>query len=347
MSDISYRIYRFFKSDLLAFYFLGLITLLLLVWTVSAAMRQKGSEFDVPKPGEKVLRVDGNSITSIDPRYFTGTFVTQQALFEGLVEFSRDGKVAPGVAESWDVSDDLLTYTFHLRKNRKWSNGDPVTSEDFRYAWIRVGNPRIAGGTWWYNSGLSLIRNFRDFGLGCQIPPEEVAISAPDPWTLQVTLGYPQPDFPESLLHPVCLPVPMKVVERCEESGEDWTSPKNLVCNGPYIVEKWLFNSSMSLIPNPYWTGERGNLDRIVLVLNAAGGITAYENNEVDITPAGNVPDVRYCQRNPYLRKDLVTCPTSIVHFLMPLKTQHALMSDTRFRRALTMGADIDRKSVV
>ncbi|MCX7018187.1 MAG: peptide ABC transporter substrate-binding protein [bacterium] len=343
MGDLAYMVRRFFKSDLLAFYGIGLVTLFILVWSVYAATRQKGAEFDVVKPGEKVLRVDGNTVTTIDPRYFTGTFITQQALFEGLVEFTRDLRVAPAAAERWDVSEDLLTYTFHLRKDRRWSNGDLVTAEDFRYAWIRVGNPRIAGGTWWYNSGLRFIRNFQEFGMGRNIPPEQIGIEAPDSWTLRVTLKSPTPDFPDSLLHPVCLPVPKKVVESCEKQGKDWTQPGNFVCNGPYIVEKWLFNSSMSLKPNPCWSGERGNLDRIILLLNAAGGVTAFENNEVDITPAGAIPDIRYCFRNTRLSGALVTSPTSTVHFLMPVKTQHPIMSDARFRRALTMGADLPK----
>jgi len=165
-------------------------------------------------------------------------------LFEGLTTYAADGSVIPGVAESWEVSDDLLTYTFHLRDDARWSNGEPVTADDFVYSFQRMLNPATAAQ---YAIMLYPIANAQGVNEGT-MPPEMLGARAIDPSTLEVTLMAPAPYFLQMLAHQSTFPVYRPNVE---EFGDTFVRPGNLISNGAYTLQSFTPNDRIVLVKNP------------------------------------------------------------------------------------------------
>src|SRR5690554_928163 len=233
----------------------GLAMLLLLGLTGLAACDKGGGE---KKPessakSEKSATDDGfragskaeafTFVVAADPETFDTAKMTgapegriAMQLFEGLLipgpttEDLDDPKdlMHPGVAKSYDISEDGKTYTFHLREDAKWSNGEPVTSADFVYSWKRILTPGFPAD---YVSMLYVIKGAEAYNKS---KPEEadwetVGIRAPDAKTLEVELNNPTPFFPELTAFYTFFPVPEKAVE---EFGDEWTRPENIITNG-------------------------------------------------------------------------------------------------------------------
>ena len=158
-------------------------------------------------------------------------------LFEGLMNQDEDGNLIPGVATGFEASDDKMTYTFTLRKNAKWSNGDPVTAHDFVYAWQRAASPELASPYSWYIELMS-IENGGDVLSGDKAPTE-LGVSAPDDHTFVVNLTTPLPYFPQMTTHGTTFPVHRGTIEA---HGADWTKPENIVSNGAYVLTEHVPN---------------------------------------------------------------------------------------------------------
>jgi oligopeptide transport system substrate-binding protein len=158
------------------------------------------------------------------------------------------GEIDPGVAERWEISPDALHYTFHLRNDALWSNGDPVTAEDFLYAWKRALTPETASE---YVYQLYYIRGAKDFNEGKTKDFSTVGVRAPDPHTLEVTLANPTPFFLDLCAFTELLPVHRATVEKYS----DWsTKPEHFIGNGPFLLREWLPFDHMRLVKNPkYW----------------------------------------------------------------------------------------------
>ena len=141
------------------------------------------------------------------------------ALFEGLTAYDARGQVVPGVAETWEISPDGRAYTFHLRRNARWSNGDQVTARDFAGSWQRTLSPRRAG-----NIGYQLhyIRNGRALNEGSLADFAQVGVHATDDWTLRVDLASPTPFFLDLCASPPLMPVHLASVARW---GDEWIKP--------------------------------------------------------------------------------------------------------------------------
>lgn len=208
----------------------------------------------------QVLNVgNGSEPRDLDPHTVTGVPESQivQSLFEGLV--GKDPKTlqpTPGVAESWTVSKDGKTYFFKLRKNAKWSNGEPVTAADFIYSWKRLLDPNTASE---YAYQGFYIRGGKDFHEG----KKEVALGlkSTEPYTLEVSLENPTPYFLSLLYHHSLYPVHQATVEKHQVR---WTRPENMVSNGPFVLKKWQMNQVISVEKNPnYWDVEKVKLDKV------------------------------------------------------------------------------------
>ena len=157
---------------------------------------------------ESILRRgNGSEPHSIDPQTAEGVPESNilRDLFEGLIGEDASGNLVPGVAEKWEVSDDGKIYTFHLRDNAKWSNGEPVTADDFVYAWQRAVNPATGGE---YAFILYPVKNAEAIASGQEKNLEALGIKALDGRTLQVELNYPTPYFPrpDDALHHLSRP---------------------------------------------------------------------------------------------------------------------------------------------
>ena len=188
------------------------------------------------------------------------------ALIEGLVsEDPKTLKPLPGVAESWDISEDGLLYTFNLRKNAKWSNGDPVTAHDFVYSYRRILNPNLASQYASMLHGLKNARKYHEEGLKWE--EAKVGAVAIDNHTLQLTLENPTPYFLELLNHYSWFPAhppTIKKFDAFEKQGTPWTRPGNYVGNGPFILSEHKVNSVIEVKKNPnYWDAETVSLEAI------------------------------------------------------------------------------------
>src|SRR5208283_2098571 len=187
------------------------------------------------------------------------------ALFEPLTWLdARTSDPVPAAADRWDVSGDGLVYTFHIRQNARWSNGDPLTSGDFVYSFHRILTPAFAAS---YSYMLWPIKNAEAFNAGRISDYSKVGVEAPDASTLRITLERPTPYLPALAAHNTWLPVHRPVVEkfgRMDEKGTKWTRPGNLVGNGAFTLAEWVPNARVAVVKNPlYWNAAKTRLNRI------------------------------------------------------------------------------------
>ncbi|MGV6848752.1 MAG: peptide ABC transporter substrate-binding protein [Marinibacterium sp.] len=233
--------------------------------------------------------------SSVDPQVVedvSGSEIVRD-LFEGLLNQDENGNLVPGVAESFSSNDDNTVYTFKLRDNARWSNGDPVTAGDFVYAWRRAASPELASPYQWFIELMS-IDNAGAIIKGDK-PVEDLGVKAIDDHTLEVTLSQPLPYFAQMVTHSTTFPAPQKVIE---QYGSDWTRPENIVSNGAYVLTEHLPQERSVRERNPmYWDNEHTIIDKVVaLVINDENvALTRYLAGELDRTeiPAGQYPRLK------------------------------------------------------
>jgi oligopeptide transport system substrate-binding protein len=201
---------------------------------------------------EQILQIgNGAEPKDLDPQVVTGNPEGHilRNLFEGLVvKDPRTAEPREGVSEMWKFSKDGTQITFLLRQNATWSDGSPLTAEDFVYSWTRLLSPSTAaeGAFQAY-----AIKNGEEFNKGKITDAKQLGLRAIDARTFQVTLKYPVPYFIRLISHYNFYPVPRKAIEK---HGSAWTRAGNLVSNGPFLLEKWEVNKVISLKKNPkYW----------------------------------------------------------------------------------------------
>ncbi len=210
---------------------------------------------------------NGSEPQDLDPSTVTG--VPEQrivsALFEGLMS-ENPKTLAPecAVAQSWASSNDKMIYTFNLRKNAKWSNGDPVTADDFVYAYNRILSPKLGSQNAYM---LYCIKNAEKFNKGQLTDFSKVGVKAIDKNTLQITLSKPTPYFLSLITHMAWFPVNKKTIEhygQMDQRGTKWTLPCNHVGNGPFKLKDWEVNKVISVVKNPYyWDADNVKLNEI------------------------------------------------------------------------------------
>jgi len=260
-------------------------------------------------------------------------------LFEGLMNQDADGNLVPGVATGYTKSDDGLTYTFTLRDNAKWSNGDPVTAGDFVYAWQRAASPELASPYSWYLE-LMAITNVSEVIAG-EMPKEELGVSAPDDHTFVVTLSQPLPYFPQMVTHGTTFPVPQKVVA---EFGSDWTKPEHIVGNGAYMLTEWVPQERMVRVRNPmYWDNEHTVIEKVVrLVINEdAQALTLFQAGDLD---KSNIPSGQYPALSEQYPAEANSFPSlcSYYYTFNLREDAPAWEHDVRVRQALSLAVDRD-----
>ncbi|BBH53391.1 peptide ABC transporter substrate-binding protein [Fluviispira sanaruensis] len=178
-------------------------------------------------------------------------------LFEGLVRDNNEGAVVPAGAEKWDISADGLTYTFHLRKNAKWSNGDPVTAHDYVFGMQRLADPKVAST---YSFLIHAIKNGAEVNEG-KIPVSSLGAKALDDHTLQVQLAKKNPAILDILVMRNFSPVHKKELEKY---GDKYFQPGTLVSNGPYKLTYWRVGDKLTLVKNPhYWNANKTVIEEV------------------------------------------------------------------------------------
>lgn len=298
---------------------------------------------------EQILhRGIGHDLADLDPHLATqaSDYHVLSALFEGLVaEDPVDLHPVPGVAQAWDVSPDQLTYTFHLRDDARWSNGEPVTAQDFIASWRRILTASLAA----ENAPLLyVIQGAEAFHKGQLTDFAQVGVAAPDARTLRLTLEHPTAYFLSLLTHPAWFPVHVSTIRKFgdpAQRGSAWAQPGRFVGNGPFTLKDWQRGQQIVAEKSPvYW--DAGNVRLHAIHFHAIDSLDAEERafragqlHLTDALPPGKVAAYRR-DRPQLLRID----PLLATYFYR-LNVTRPFLSDPRVRRALTLA--VDRAAIV
>ena len=288
---------------------------------------------------QQVLHIgNGAEIQTLDPQRGQGdpSAIVLRDLFEGLVDEAPNGDLIPGAAESWTVSDDGKTYVFDLRRDARWSNGDPVTAADFVFGMQRGANPATLSA---YSFILAPIANAVAITAGKK-PPSELGVRAVDDYTLEIRLDHPAPYFLGLLTHATTYPLHRASVKKY---GEQFTRPGNLVTNGAYKLDDWVVQSHIKVVRNPYfWDNEHTTVDEIWFYptedLNSE--LQRYRAGELDYTYVIPASQVGWIRKN--LPNELKVAPYLSTYYYGFNTTRPPFKDNPKLRRALSLAIDRD-----
>lgn len=292
-----------------------------------------------------LLLGNGPEPQALDPHVSTSTSALniQLALFEGLVSPHPETlEPLPGVAESWTVSDDGLTWRFALRESARWSDGFPVVAGDFAAAWRRALEPAQGCP---YAGMLYVLVGAEAFNRG-GADPADLGVRALQPDLLEVRLNRPVPYFLSLLMHPVWYPVPSHLL-KAPSTGDrvgSWTLPESFVGNGPFVLKEWRPNTYLETARNPrYWDAGSVRLAGVrYYAIDEPGAeeraFLAGQLHATDALPPARVPAYRK-EDSPFLRID----PYLGTYYILP-NVREGVLSDPRVRRALSLA--IDRRAI-
>lgn len=265
-----------------------------------------------------------------------------RALLEGLVEIDpADCHPVPGVAERWETSADGLTWTFHLRTDARWSNGDPVTAHDFTYAWRRVLSPALGAE---YRDQFFCLKHAQAFSAGKVTDFSQVGARAADDRTLVLTLEHPVPYLPTLVSQFQWFPVHRATIEkfgRIDQRGTAWTRPGNFVGNGAFVLQEWTPNQVVRVVKSPtYWDRDHVRLQAAAFhpIENVTVGEAAFRAGQLHITaaPVDKVAAYRGDPRRAALLHESASLRTAFFR----LNCAHPPLNDVRVRRALSLAID-------
>lgn len=285
-----------------------------------------------------VYRGNGGDPGSLDPALAEDVhaFNILTDLYEGLVSESAAGDLVPGLAESWTISDDGLIYTFTLRSEARWSNGDPVTSLDFVNAFRRVANPDTASV---YGFLLEPILHFSEVQNG-SLPVDQLGVTALDERILQIRLAEPSPQIIAVLAMPIAFPAHEFTVAR-----RAFTDPDSFVGNGAYSLIAYNIGGPTRLRRNPmYWDAGSVAVEEVVYlpIVDPGTELNMYRTGELDITNTIPPEHVRSLREN---RPDELRIAPSLALYYLAFDLTEPPLDNALLRQALSMA--IDREQLV
>jgi oligopeptide transport system substrate-binding protein len=243
---------------------------------------------------EQVLRMGwGAEPPSLDPGLATDTTSSNVllAIMDPLVRLNPETNEAePSLAESWDLSEDGKTVTYHLSPDGKWTNGDPVTAGDFVYSWKRTLSPELAADYAYQLYGIVGGFEYNSCTKKCEALADKVGVEAPDDSTLVVHLTSAQPWFIQQSAHHSFLAVHQATVE---QFGDKWTEPANIVTNGPFKLAKWEHEAEIDLVKNDEWRDAASvKLTSIPgkIVVDGTTRVQSFESGEIDALDGSGIP---------------------------------------------------------
>lgn len=327
-----------------------LVGLTLLGGLILALMSHAGRESRVDRAirEETLLLGNGTELETLDPHLSTGNPERQvtSALFEGLVAYhpEDDFGTSPGAAARWE-HEELKNWTFYLQEKGTWSDGTPVTAQDFVYAFQRILSPKLASG---YAEMLYVMKNAEAFNRGEIQDFQEVGVKALDDKTLRIELNHPVSYFLSLIKHHSWYPVPRHVVEAhggMLDRFVEWTKPGNMVSNGPYALERWRFTHSLEVRKNPhYWDKDQVKIQKIIYypITNESTEERAFRNGQLHVTNTLPLDRLPWYQENG---KDKLRSSTQLAVYYYRLNTTRAPLNQVKVRQALSLA--LDRESLI
>ncbi|MCJ2377288.1 ABC transporter substrate-binding protein [Vibrio sp. ZSDZ34] len=285
---------------------------------------------------QELVRGNGTEVASIDPHKTEGVPESHviRDLLEGLVNQDADGNTTPGVAESWETTDNTK-FTFHLRKDAKWSNGDPVTAEDFVYSFKRAVDPNTASPYSWYLE-MTTMENAADIIAGKK-DKETLGVKALDAHTLVIQLEQAVPYFVKMMGHTTVKPVHKGTVDKF---GDQWTKPENFVGNGAFVLNKWVVNERIELTRSEtYWDNGKTVLDKVTFlpIENQVAEMNRFLSGEIQIT---NELPIEHFKRLKKEHPESVDVKGNLCSYYYGFNNNKAPFDDVRVRKALSYTID-------
>lgn len=282
-----------------------------------------------------------------------GEHQINMALFEGLVaeDKNSDRAAEPGVAERWEPNADKSVWTFHLRKNAKWSDGTPMTAHDFVWSWRRMLLKELAAE---YSKMLFLLKNGEAFYKKTGTPlekmasPDDPGVRALDDYTLEVSLVGPTPHFPQILCHTAWWPAPRHTIEKwgsITDVMNPWTEDDKMVSNGPFKLKTYLFRQYLEVERNPhYWDAATVKLDgvRFYPIDSEQTEEKVFRRGQLHATYGLHLPKIpEYFKEHADIVRNYSNCAVRFYR----VNTTRGPFKDARVRRAL--GLSLDRESII
>jgi oligopeptide transport system substrate-binding protein len=276
---------------------------------------------------------NGGDPASLDPHKISGNWEDRIAgdIFEGLLTEDVRARPIAGQAESWEISPDGLTYTFHLRDGIKWSDGKPVTAGDFEFALRRIMDPATASS---YAYLQHPIKNAKAINSGEIKDLTQLGVKAIDDNTLEITLESPTPFFLSALTHYTAYPVPKHVVEA---KGNDWVKLENIVTNGPYRPIEWVPGSHVKTEKNPEYYGVADlKIDNVIFYAleDHSAALKRYRAGEFDIMTEFPADQYQWLEEN-HPGEARVAPYAGLYYYVM--NSSKPPLDDVRVRQALSM----------
>lgn len=256
-------------------------------------------------------------------------------LYEGLVSYNAKGEIIPGVAASWTVSDDGLTYTFKFREDAKWSNGDPVVAGDFVYSLRRIMDPMTGAK---YANVLYPILNSEAVNKG-DMEGDKLAVKALDDRTLEIKLHAPTPYFIQLLGHQSALPVHPASVEKY---GSEFVKPVNIVTNGAFVLSSFIPNDAVTAVKNPFFHDAANvALDKVKFYPTEDRGaaLRRFQAGELDTNNDAPLEQIEFIREK--LGSQFKVAPYLGTYYYA-LNHESESMKDPEVRQALSMAIDRD-----
>jgi oligopeptide transport system substrate-binding protein len=318
----------------------SLAILLALVMLMSVCLTGCGSKTTPATSaatGKQLVAELGPNPETIDPALNSSVDGANMILFafDCLLNIDKDNNVIAGCAETWENSDDGLTWTFHLRKDLKWSDGSALTAKDFVYSWQRVADPATAAP--YAETVLGMVEGYADVASGTKTP-DTLGVSAPDDQTFVVKLSAPCPYFDKLAAFATLSPVNQATIEK---NGDSWaTQPATYICNGPFYISEWVPSSYIIFTKNPYYRDadsiKLGSI-KLLLMEDANAAYAAYTTGEammIKDVPTANVPSLQG-------KSDFHVDPDMGTYYIS-LNDAKEPFTNAKVRQALSLAIDRD-----
>ena len=282
----------------------------------------------------------GGDISSLNPHIFDDyvSWRVSSDIYEGLVEYNNEGKIVLAGAKSYEMSEDKKTYTFHLRENAKWANGDPVTADDYVYSLRRAVNPKTLGTA--YLTNLFPIKNAEKITKG-ELSTKNLGVYAVDKYTLKIELENPNFEFIDYLTLPIYLPIHKATVEKYGQNS--FSNIESIMGNGPYKIASWTKNSNIVLEKNTnYWNGKNISIKKVkfLMIEDGVTDLNTFRTRTEHISSV-NIPmlteeEYRKEFGNEY-KKGEVLCQLRLI-----FNHRNEKLKNINVRKAITIAIDRD-----